>query len=147
MIRRATADDLGAMTRLLMDYPNILREHHFGEPNVDTIQVAMHIYLNSPNGFAFVDEAEDGKLNGLIVCHTFCKPVTGLLTCIEVHWGTRPECPSRGLDLKRAAEREATERGAASMMISAPEANDRRVGTILERSGYTPIMTVYEKAL
>jgi hypothetical protein len=153
MIRRATIADLDGMTQLLLDHSEILRSHHFGEPNEDTLRMALAVYLTTPSAFAFVAEDDAGSydgavvLTGLIVCHMFSKPVTGLLTCIEIHWGTRPDWPSRGIDLKRAAEREAIERGAVTMMISAPNTQDQRVARILERSGYIPMMTVYEKAL
>jgi hypothetical protein len=140
MIRRATIADLDGMTQLLLDHSEILRSHHFGEPNADTLRMALAVYLTTPSAFAFVAEDGAGSYDGAVV-------LTGLLTCIEIHWGTRPDWPSRGIDLKRAAEREAIERGAAMMMISAPNTRDQRVARILERSGYIPMMTVYEKAL
>lgn len=105
---------------------------------------SLRAFLENPHA-AFLVAEEDGRLIGLLALLCYPHLLTGELRACELCWWV-DEGKRRGvgLDLLRAGEHWATQRGAAALEMMAP---DRRFQSVLERRGYVSRSTVYERSL
>lgn len=140
-IRIATHADVPALVRLFRFYELVMEGKDESEVCDASISSSLSAYVASPAAVVLVGEHK-GEAIGFFVGADIRHESSGKLMFIEVHWMCRPDRPSCGLVLKRTAEAIAKQRGASVMLM---HSQGDRVSKILERSGYSPVTTMYKK--
>jgi hypothetical protein len=142
IVELATLKDLNDLMELFVYHELTMRRRTWCDKA--KMRAQLRDILLSQDGLSFIARTDEGEAVGALVGLYSIRPTTGRLMFTEVHWMTRPDRPTAGLQLKRAAEKAARDAGAESFMISAP---NEGVENILKHSGYVKCTTIYEREL
>lgn len=145
MIREATLDDVPQLVEMSRQFraQSLYRTTFVDNP--EQLAATITGLITGPSSVMLVLTAEDrliGMIGLLLHPHLF----DAVMTAGELVWWVEPEArgSGAGVELLRAAEAWAVEKGAARIQMVAPSV---RVGEFYEREGYTFIEMNYQKTL
>lgn len=142
-VRAATFDDVPTLVGMGQRF---IRESSYKGKianNAASLTKLMRRLLSDDEGVIFVLEANDNVV-GMIGAFVYEHPMSGERIAGEAFWWVEPEKRGRGLQLMRAVERWADEKGAVRLTMIAPTEN---VGRLYRACGYEPLETHYQKDL
>lgn len=143
MIRQATPEDLERIVEMGVRFINETSYVKFLSPSVESITMSVVNLMANPNAILLVS-GSDATVTGMIGMLSFDHPFSGERVASEMFWWVDPEARGDGIRLLVAAEKWAKEAGAVKVQMVAP---NERVGEIYERLSYTPVETMYQRAL
>jgi GNAT superfamily N-acetyltransferase len=142
-VRRAVEADL---PRLVAMGRRFIAESRYREHiacNPAQLETIMRRLIADDSGALFVAD-QDGAATGMIGVYAFAHPLDASPRVGELFWWVEPEHRGPGLDLLRAAEAWARERGARSLLMVAP---NKRLAAAYRALGYAKLEEHFTKDL